>query len=429
MPFSLSRNGRYVAFISSATNLSPNDLDAVPDLYVKDLVTGSLQLASTNASGVKGNHTFLTSPVISNDGKTVLFTLDASNFDPRQIVHTCFIRNQPRPCVDREVYAKRLDTGGIRLLTPPTGLNRPLQGHRHLCRQLYRRHLRQRSSAPMGHGFSRRRCLRGEPRERLGEAGIDRAAGRDARRGVRRGGRRAIFRGRIRVVFTISPNMGTTPNPWDPRHTANTQQVYLKDVTSSALTLISVNTAGGYGNQGAFESRISPDGMQVSFQTRADNLDPNDTDTFQDIHLRDLAADTTSLISIRSDGVKADANSISSQPVPARDSVFFETVVGEFDTDHNDLYERVAPYTVANPDADADGVTDDIDADGGVGNSPAGAFSDDTGGGLMTSGQSWMQQGLRWPSLTQPPRRRRDHGRPWDRRCPRSPCAVVSRSR
>jgi hypothetical protein len=38
------------------------------------------------------------------------------------------------------------------------------------------------------------------------------------------------------------------------------------------------------------------------------------------------------------------------------------------------------------PDADGDGVVDDVDPDGGAGTSPPGAFTDDTGGGTTTSG-------------------------------------------
>lgn len=38
------------------------------------------------------------------------------------------------------------------------------------------------------------------------------------------------------------------------------------------------------------------------------------------------------------------------------------------------------------PDADGDGVVDDVDADGGAGTGPAGAFTDDTGDGKTTSG-------------------------------------------
>ena len=46
------------------------------------------------------------------------------------------------------------------------------------------------------------------------------------------------------------------------------------------------------------------------------------------------------------------------------------------------------------PDADHDGTIDDVDADGGAGTSPAGAFSDNTGDGFTTSGQVTDAAGL-----------------------------------
>ena len=44
-----------VAFTSEATNLSPADSDAVLDVYVKDLTSGQLELASVTSTGEKGN--------------------------------------------------------------------------------------------------------------------------------------------------------------------------------------------------------------------------------------------------------------------------------------------------------------------------------------------------------------------------------------
>ena len=53
---SLSADGTKVAFGSSATNLDPADTDSVVvDVYVKDLTTGDITLASTSDTGVKGN--------------------------------------------------------------------------------------------------------------------------------------------------------------------------------------------------------------------------------------------------------------------------------------------------------------------------------------------------------------------------------------
>lgn len=71
-----SGNGRYVLFNSSASNLVANDVNNgqyVQDVFVKDLVTGTVQLVNTSSTGVQslGNHV---ANDISSDGRNVLFT-------------------------------------------------------------------------------------------------------------------------------------------------------------------------------------------------------------------------------------------------------------------------------------------------------------------------------------------------------------------
>ncbi len=53
----------------SAFNLDPADTDSIYDIYVKDLATGNITLASTSDTGVKGNGDsyFI---VLSADGAT-----------------------------------------------------------------------------------------------------------------------------------------------------------------------------------------------------------------------------------------------------------------------------------------------------------------------------------------------------------------------
>src|SRR5688572_15888991 len=49
----LSGDGRRVVFTSTATNLHPDDTDVVMDVFVKDLASGEVYLAS-RATGVAG---------------------------------------------------------------------------------------------------------------------------------------------------------------------------------------------------------------------------------------------------------------------------------------------------------------------------------------------------------------------------------------
>jgi Tol biopolymer transport system component len=74
---SISGNGRFVAFQSTA-RLVIEDFDAVPDIYVKDLQTGELRLVTINSDEIKGNGASFT-PSISDDGRFVAFRSAADN--------------------------------------------------------------------------------------------------------------------------------------------------------------------------------------------------------------------------------------------------------------------------------------------------------------------------------------------------------------
>ena len=77
---SISADGRYVSFMSAATNLSTEDADPVVDIFVRDLVAGTTTLASRAAgpagAGGDGDSAFA---AISADGRYVAFPSDADN--------------------------------------------------------------------------------------------------------------------------------------------------------------------------------------------------------------------------------------------------------------------------------------------------------------------------------------------------------------
>ncbi|OLE97519.1 MAG: hypothetical protein AUG75_07280, partial [Cyanobacteria bacterium 13_1_20CM_4_61_6] len=75
---SASADGRYVAFESEANNLVLNDNNNVSDVFVRDLLTGTTALVSVNSAGSGGNGAS-TSPVISADGRYVAFVSAASD--------------------------------------------------------------------------------------------------------------------------------------------------------------------------------------------------------------------------------------------------------------------------------------------------------------------------------------------------------------
>jgi Tol biopolymer transport system component len=74
---SVSADGSLVAFFSDATNLHPADTDPGSDVFVKNLRTGELILASSTPGGTKGDGDSRV-PVISADGTRVAFLSDAT---------------------------------------------------------------------------------------------------------------------------------------------------------------------------------------------------------------------------------------------------------------------------------------------------------------------------------------------------------------
>jgi Tol biopolymer transport system component len=77
----ISGDGRYVAFSSRANNLVPGDTNGTFDTFVHDRVTGSTERVSVTGDGTQANgNTF--NPSISGDGRHVAFDSDASNLVP-----------------------------------------------------------------------------------------------------------------------------------------------------------------------------------------------------------------------------------------------------------------------------------------------------------------------------------------------------------
>jgi Tol biopolymer transport system component len=79
---SLSGDGRYIAFVSGATNLVTEDTNGKADVFVHDLQVGTTTRVSVNSSGVEANgggH----NPDISGDGRYVVFLSQSRNLDPR----------------------------------------------------------------------------------------------------------------------------------------------------------------------------------------------------------------------------------------------------------------------------------------------------------------------------------------------------------
>ena len=74
----ISGDGRFVVFESSATNLVANDTNAVDDIFLRDRLLGTTVRISVGAGGIEANG-WSANPVISRDGRYIAYESAATN--------------------------------------------------------------------------------------------------------------------------------------------------------------------------------------------------------------------------------------------------------------------------------------------------------------------------------------------------------------
>jgi hypothetical protein len=83
----ITPDGRYVEFISAASNLVPGDSNGIGDVFVRDRVAGTTTLVSVGAQAFSTSiyvDTIMSTPVITADGRYVAFSSTATNLIPGQ---------------------------------------------------------------------------------------------------------------------------------------------------------------------------------------------------------------------------------------------------------------------------------------------------------------------------------------------------------
>jgi Putative Ig domain len=319
----ISHNGRFVAFYTDATNLDPADTDALVDVYVKDLATGALTLASTNSAGVKGNGSAQASGLAVSDGGTVVaFQTMATNFDPRHTKLTCTVRDPrggttTRDCTHEETYAKNIATGALTLLT----------------------------LGDTGHGGYGTLAVSADGTKVV--FGTADALSPDDTDGQNDIYETDLTTGVVSYVSTNLPpgtadssGFGVFPDASaDGRRVAfeggnqaglptfpTGDQIYVKDLSSGVMSVASARSDGVTANDIAGTAKISGDGRFVGFASSATNLDPSDGDSTFDVYLKSLDSGTVRLVSQRDDGVKANNYSFIAWPIDGGGSVLFESL-------------------------------------------------------------------------------------------------------
>jgi Tol biopolymer transport system component len=323
----VSADGRYVVFDSSATNLSDVDDDRLGDIFVRDTATGTTTLVSRQSAAKGGapadDHSF--EPVISANGRFVVFDSDARNLSRRRRGVNLYLRDLRR---ERTVPVAR-------------GEGATISGNG--------RYLAFVSAAPGG----RRKAVVRDMRRDRSELVSRQNEGRGGERANGNVDAASISRSGRYVAFESS---ATNLSDKDGRG----RDIFRRDVRKKKTRLVSLQSRSRGGKRADSRSQhpaISPDGRYVAFESAAENLSRADTNHIDDVYLRDIKRRTTELVSRQS---AADGGAVQD---PGAGSPFVEpTVLG--------LYPSVSAHgryvafhsTATNLNAeDIDGLTDSED--------------------------------------------------------------------
>ena len=346
---SLSVDGRYIAFVSAATNVAAGDTNGVADVFYRDLQTGATSRISVATSGSQANGPSNT-PFVSLFGDYVTFESTASTLSAGDT-------NGFSDSFLREIKKNKT----TRIVAP--ALTQDLEQQPEIS---WTEHA---EISFDGHflAYARGATRTSTDRPTLFDAYVlDRWTGRqrnldvaawagafksmNAETTISADGRYVAF-----TAWSVADNDHTVgrglqqPSPVRnddaiARNSADVKDVWIYDQTSKATIPVSTNPKGPIGDGDSYDPAISANGHAVTFTSDATNLVAGDTNGRSDVFVKDLEQRTTARVSLAGPG--GEANGASARPslsYEGRRVVFASDATNLDPTDSNaasDLFMR-----------------------------------------------------------------------------------------
>ncbi|MFN0007343.1 MAG: TolB family protein [Planctomycetota bacterium] len=289
---SISADGRYVVFESSATNLVPGDTNGVVDVFVRDRLTATTARVSVDSSGAQGDGESL-GPTISADGRYVAFYSAATNLvlSDTNAVTDVFVHDRQTGVTELASVDSAGNQGDGVCYYPTLSADGRYVAFRSAATNLvpsdtngsYDIFVRDRQSAT-----TERVSVDSASAQSDGDSGLHPVISSDGR-------------------FVVFYSGGTNLVPGD---TNGFFDVFLRDRVSATTVRASLGSGGAEANANCSLASVSADGRYVAFQSSATNLVAGDTNAAIDVFVRDLLAGTTVRASVSSAGVQGNADSI-----------------------------------------------------------------------------------------------------------------------
>lgn len=229
---SMSDDARYIVCQSIATNLVPEDTSADHDIYVFDRDTGEVVQGSVSSGGAQTSESCV-APDISSDGSCVVFRSSATDL----------VSGDTNG--NHDIFLRDISAGTTELIsTSSTGVQ--------------------------GNAYNSNASVSGD--------------------------------GRYVVFESASTNLV-------PGDTNGFTDVFLKDRQNGTIRLVSLDSEGGSSDGASYGASISQDGRYVSFLSNATELIEDDTNGFGDIFVSDMTEGTMQRVSLAYDGSESNLHS------------------------------------------------------------------------------------------------------------------------
>jgi Tol biopolymer transport system component len=289
-PPAISADGRYVAFVSDASNLVPGDTNGHADVFVRDRTRGTTARVSVTEDGRQANGDSH-APAISMHGGYVAFYSLASNLvrGDSNGSSDVFLRNRTRGTT------RRVSVSGNGAQGNGASFDAAISEH----------------GGTVAFNSSSSNLVRGDHNQRSDVFAWDRATGATRRVSLSSTGVAANLdsdhpsvsaHGRYIAFETDASNLvaGDTNGHHD---------VFVRDRHYGTTERVSVSSDESQGETWSLSPAMSGNGRYVAFESPALNLVP---DTFDGdrvrVFVRDRWAGSTSLVSVNSDGVQANSD-------------------------------------------------------------------------------------------------------------------------
>ncbi len=291
---SISADGRYVAFRSSATNLVTGDTNAHDDIFVRDRQSGSTTRVSIATGGTQGDDDSY-APSISADGRYVAFSSLANNLVPSDTN-------------DKDIFVHDRQSGTTTRVSVSSSGQQAENGYPCSAPAISAdgRYVVFTSAAPNlvagddnGKADIFLRDTVTDTTTRMSIASDSTQANEDCYEpAISADGRYVAFQSDATTLVSGDAN--------------GVGDIFVHDRLSGTTAIVSVASDGTLGNDRSYYPAFGDNGRYVVYNSYAANLVEGDTNTYNDIFLHDQQSGTTVRVSVATNGTQA--NGLSGKP-------------------------------------------------------------------------------------------------------------------